>query len=286
MDGVNKSVQHKAVIVSDEPINLVNVVDAGGRWFRVLCCLVDSGAWARMNDSAKGVYVVLAKHCAAGRWLAWPGIKRIRELSGVSRAQVYRAINELEGEGLLRRRTRGGGRGLATTYELLDLPASPSLPFLSPGKGCKGLHSKGSHGCDGKGLMGETPTRVHELDNSNRTKKGTDNGVSVAPENAAAVKRLAEIGVENPAAVVERYGGAACLAALAWSKGKRGIRNVPGLLLAGLQRGLVKAGGRKEITAESISESLRVAREASDRAAAEFYGKKWAEVSVREKGGL
>lgn len=261
--------QHKAFIVSDEPINLVNVVDGGGgRWFRVLVSLVESGAWARMSDGACRVYVVLAKHCGR-EWIAWPSLATVRRLSGISKAQVCRAINELQDEGLLRRR-RGGGRN-STVYQLLELGETPSLPFpVRDSLAVSRARQQRSHGRDSSGLMGETRTRPVEQDSTN---------------SSAAAAKLAEMGVENSCDLVAEFGAAKCLAAVVAVKGKRAVKNPAGLVVSMLRRDVVPAV-KREVTAEDLSAFQRAQREASDRAAENYYASRWAQRSSGENQGL
>ena len=73
---------------------------------------------AGLSRSAVQVYGVLSMH-AGNTDLCWPSLRRIAELLGMDRAQVCRALDELESKGFLRRfRSRGGLQG-HTRYLLL-----------------------------------------------------------------------------------------------------------------------------------------------------------------------
>jgi hypothetical protein len=254
--------KYTSIIRSDEPIRVE--VHPGGYWFRVFCWVVESGTWARLNPSSRSVYVVLAKHCSGERWLAWPSIATIIRLAGVRRTQVYFAIAELEREGLLKRRNRGGGRQ-STTYELLDVAETPSLPFP---------------------VRHEVPVRptgplpsgvVHPTRPAHRTRTRSIEQDSLN-NNAVVVGELTKKGVETVAAVelVKRYGEAACRGALKMAKEQgRGLRNPGGFIRAALERGFavpVKASETVDGYSEAVHRLRESQRESSERVAAAFYG--------------
>lgn len=191
---------HRTVIESDQPIEVQ--VKGDGRWFRLFAAVVESGAWHRLSPSAAKVLVVLAKF-ANDSWLAWPGITTIQGRAGVSRASVYRAVDELEAAGLLLRRRRSGGRGLVTVYQLLE-PA-----FVG------GLWVGGEGRPNKKGLTRETkrvsPVRP-ELDQGTRPAAGGETsevgsvaggpgrGSAAAAGGCPVREALAACGVGEPAA--------------------------------------------------------------------------------------
>lgn len=253
------SEKHTTVITSDEPVKVM-VDEAGGRWFRLFCSLVESGAWSRLSDSACRVYVVLAKHCGA-QWIAWPSLPTLAQLSGKSRRQVRRAVLELESEGLIRRRV-GGGR-CSTLYQLFDVPQTPSLPFPVREKGAGSRVSPlGGHGRPRSRVTGDPRTRPIEQDSLNK-------------QAVAAVSALVGLGVTEAAArgAVETFGADKVSAAVASARFRQGVRNRAGLCLALLRRGEVPAPPRSPAQeATALSEFRRREAEASKRAAEAFYG--------------
>jgi hypothetical protein len=103
-------------------------------------------------------------------------------------------------------------------------------------------------------------------------------------EAAAAAEKLTEIGVEDAAAAVEKYGAAACVAAVSWAKKKRGIKNLPGFLLAMLDRRAVP-GEKPEVTFEAMRSAAKKAADASAAAAERFYGFRTGSGSSEDLGG-
>jgi len=93
------------------------------RWhLRLPAEFITSGAWAALTNRARNVLIVLAVH-ADGSGRCWPTIATIASLSGLNRATVHRAIDDLVAAGHLERETRGGGRGdqghyASTVYRL------------------------------------------------------------------------------------------------------------------------------------------------------------------------
>src|SRR5258708_7405537 len=92
---------------------------------------IDDGLLRELPRSELVVLLVLARH--AGRDLkAWPAVARIAEMSGLSGASVYRALDDLYGRGLIdwHEDSKQGGRG--RTYRLrvyrLRLPEAQPTP--------------------------------------------------------------------------------------------------------------------------------------------------------------
>lgn len=151
---------HTTLIQSDQPVSVHVAPPNDGRWFRLPSALVSTGLLARLTPSAVSVLLVLASH-ADSRGHCWPSVPRLGKLSGLSRAQVYRALVELESSALVIRRTTGGGKR-STTYELLQ-PAAPAPPQpVSP------VRPPPSHRCDPPRLTHETRTRSIELNQQNK----------------------------------------------------------------------------------------------------------------------
>jgi hypothetical protein len=265
--------KHTTIISSDEPVRVE--VHTDGRWFRLFTALVESGTWARMSDSACRVYVALAKHCDQ-RWVAWPSLRTLVRLSGVKERAVCYALKELQSEGFLMRR-RGGGRA-STVYELLDLPATPSLPFPpAPVRDLSALHPVAPHLC--------TPMQSSSAPRCTRTKPVNKTQTTTAV--AAAVQELAGEGVELAVAVelVERFGVAAARSAVKRAKRALGLRNRGGFIRSALERGFAgeAEAPSTELAAEALKRSARIQREASERAAAAFYASRSTQRSTEDK---
>lgn len=258
--------KHTTIISSDEPVT-VSVDGSGGRWFRMFCHLVETGAWARMSDSACRVYVVLAKH-ASRDWIAWPSLATLADVAGCSTASVKRATNELQHEGLLQR-FRGGGRR-STCYRLLDLPATPSLPFPVAVQENVRYSSAGSpvsqqqaHQRASRRLTREPLTRP-----LNQTQT-TSSDAAVGK----AIEAMKKIGVSELVArtAVADYGADQVTAATKTAAGKKGVRNPAGLALSMLQRGEVpKAPRSAEDEIVALKASLETQRRASEAALAAY----------------
>lgn len=66
------------------------------QWFHVFRAMIDQGDVARIGPHAFTVYAVIKAHANFDHGLSKPGIQRISEQSGVSQAQVKRALGVLE----------------------------------------------------------------------------------------------------------------------------------------------------------------------------------------------
>jgi hypothetical protein len=256
------SEKHTTIISSDEPVSVT--VRTDGRWFRVFHSLVESGVFARLSDSACRVMVVLAKHGSGDRWLVWPSMSTIIRLSGVGRRSAYRAISELEGEGVVRRRSGGGGRQ-STLYEILDLPASPSLPF-PPVREKLPVSRVTPHPCHGR-----HPTRV-----TGDTRIRTTEQEQLNNSNAAAVAELTGKGVDADVArdLVARFGVAASRAAVKKAQIQAGrLRNKAGFIRSAIENGYAAPSSAVSTDDEflAIKASRQAEAKASERAAAAFY---------------
>ena len=61
----------------------------------------------KLSGTAVRVYLALRMHANGTTGECWPSAKRISELTGLSRWQVYRAIKELSGLDLVTVKSRG-----------------------------------------------------------------------------------------------------------------------------------------------------------------------------------
>lgn len=77
------------------------------QWFHVFRAMIDQGDVARIGPHAFTVYAVIKAHANFDDGLSKPGIQRISEQSGVSQAQVKRALGVLEGAGLIAKKKCG-----------------------------------------------------------------------------------------------------------------------------------------------------------------------------------
>jgi hypothetical protein len=253
--------KHTTIITSDEPVRVE--VHTDGRWFRMFTSLVESGTWARMSDAACRVYVALAKHCDQ-RWMAWPSLRTLVRLSGVKERAVCYAVDELQREGLLQRR-RGGGR-MSTMYELLEVAATPTLPFPGAVRGLSALHRDAEQQCTG--VQSSPAPGCRRTRPVNKTTETT--------AEIAAVVDLVKRGVEEGVALdlVRKFGVVAAKAAVKKAERQAGkLRNAGGFIRSALERGF--AGEAKQPAATASADGLkrfaRIQAEASQRAADAYY---------------
>lgn len=109
--------RHRTVIDHDADTELL--LEVGGRrgwWFKVFHSWVDNGWWAYMDPAPAKVLIVLAKHANADG-LCWPGVSLLCKETGLERASIYAALNQLEAFKILTRRARGNGRN-NTVYQI------------------------------------------------------------------------------------------------------------------------------------------------------------------------
>ena len=78
-----------------------------------------------LTPLAKLVFAAICDHMRTGR-RAWPGVRRICSLVGVTDKPVMRSIRELENRGLLN--VSRPGRGRHNTYSLVGKTESESAP--------------------------------------------------------------------------------------------------------------------------------------------------------------
>ena len=71
------------------------------QWFHVFKAMIDQGNVAKIGPLAFTVYAVIKAHANYSSGMAWPGIERISEKSGVSPAQIKRELKVLEAAGFI-----------------------------------------------------------------------------------------------------------------------------------------------------------------------------------------
>jgi len=74
----------------------VQVLEADTQWFHVFRSMIDSGELARLSGSALKVYLVIKSYANYRSGEAFPAESTVAEKSGLSLAQVKRAIKELQ----------------------------------------------------------------------------------------------------------------------------------------------------------------------------------------------
>jgi DNA-binding IclR family transcriptional regulator len=82
-------------------------VHAETRWFHMFRAMIDSGDLARMDGSTVKVYIVIKAHTNLQTGAAFPGVETIAEKSGLSRVQVWRALQVLEAMGYVTKTKQG-----------------------------------------------------------------------------------------------------------------------------------------------------------------------------------
>jgi len=84
-----------------------------------------------LSPSARNVYSAILSHCRPGRLYAWPSLATLAQNAQCSIRTVSRALDALEGHGLLTRMpVFRHGRRQGTVYRLKDL--RPLIPHLFP----------------------------------------------------------------------------------------------------------------------------------------------------------
>lgn len=83
---------------------------------RIDADLVRGGLWAKLSPPAAKMVVALLVHIdrAGG---CWPSVATLSDLAGLGRTATYKALRELEGLGLVRTETKGGGRADGGGYK-------------------------------------------------------------------------------------------------------------------------------------------------------------------------
>jgi len=86
-------------------------------WFHIFKELIRNGTWARLSGASKAVYPVIKAYANHQSGEAFPSIETIQEFSGLARASVFKALKELEAEGLL---AKSGAAGRHNNYSLIE----------------------------------------------------------------------------------------------------------------------------------------------------------------------
>ena len=171
--------KHHTVITSDQPVNVVVGDQADDGWFRMFRAVVDQ-TWAKLPPAAAKVYVVLARFATpVNDWMAWPSVATIAKRAGLAERQVYRALAQLKGLGLIIIRQSGRGRPRegkrSTLYQL--------LPPTKPDTGDRyNLSSKTGLSCPPRQVIPDTDVTLirdteEDLQNSSSNSQSTDRPV-------------------------------------------------------------------------------------------------------------
>lgn len=96
------------------------------QWFHLFKAMVDHGEVARIGPHAFTVYAVIKAHANYHSGIAYPGIELIAEKSGVSPAQVKRALGVLQAAGLITK-TRNGRSNHYTLREKIQVTEADLL---------------------------------------------------------------------------------------------------------------------------------------------------------------
>lgn len=75
--------------------------EAQMHWLHIFQAMIEQGYIAEIGPHAFAVYIVIKSHVNYHSGVAYPSIERISKLSGVSKAQVKRALRVLEKSGLI-----------------------------------------------------------------------------------------------------------------------------------------------------------------------------------------
>ena len=100
--------------------NALSPLHAQTQWFHVFRAMIDQGEVARIGPHAFTVYAVIKAHANYSSGTAHPGIERISEQSGVSPAQIKRALRVLETAGLITKK-RSGRSNIYTLREKIQV---------------------------------------------------------------------------------------------------------------------------------------------------------------------
>ncbi len=83
----------------------------GGKMPYIPDSVFESGTWEKLSPNSRLVYVALCKFYNRKDRVAFPGVKRIMQLSGCSRSSIFRALSELKEKGLIviKKKDNSGG---------------------------------------------------------------------------------------------------------------------------------------------------------------------------------
>jgi len=97
-------------------------------WFHISKELIRNGTWARLSLPTKALYPVIKSFANHQSGAAFPSVDTLEEFSGLARASVFKALKELEAEGLLTKETKGRNNNysLVEKFEVTDTQGRPA----------------------------------------------------------------------------------------------------------------------------------------------------------------
>jgi hypothetical protein len=97
-------------------------------WFHIFKELIRNGTWARLSLPTKALYPVIKSFANHQSGAAFPSVDTLEEFSGLARASVFKALKELETEGLLTKETKGRSNNYALVekFEVKDTEGRPA----------------------------------------------------------------------------------------------------------------------------------------------------------------
>jgi hypothetical protein len=97
-------------------------------WFHIFKELIRNGTWARLSLPTKALYPVIKSFANHQSGTAFPSVDTLEEFSGLARASVFKALKELEAEGLLTKETKGRSNNYALVekFEVTDTQGRPA----------------------------------------------------------------------------------------------------------------------------------------------------------------
>jgi DNA-binding transcriptional MocR family regulator len=98
-------------------------------WFHVFKSMIENGDVAKMGPYAFTVYAVIKAHTNFKSGVAFPGVQTIIEKSGISRAQVHRALDALEESGYITREKVAGKGNKYTLREKVGITDDAGRPI-------------------------------------------------------------------------------------------------------------------------------------------------------------
>lgn len=96
-------------------------------WFHVFRSMIEGGDLAKMGPYAFTVYAVIKAHTNFKSGRAFPSIETITEKSGISKAQVHRALVDLEAYGYITR-AKEGRKSIYTLREKVSIQDDHGRP--------------------------------------------------------------------------------------------------------------------------------------------------------------
>lgn len=97
-------------------------------FFPIYNVVIRNGLIAEIGPDAFAVYAVLSHYTTADNRTCWPDIDTIASLAGLGRTTTYKALDQLESHGLIKRVRRNSGNGrLSNAYEVTNPSPSREL---------------------------------------------------------------------------------------------------------------------------------------------------------------